>query len=343
MSEYLSRRGFLQATTTVAGALALSTGVSKAATAASPCGGEDTAATASRGEDTVAAARGPFRGTLCLFSKPVPQLSWRELADRAKRAGFGGIDLTVRAGGHVLPERVTTDLPQAVAAIRGAGLEVPMITTELLAADDPAAEPVLAAASKLSIPYLKPGYYQYKFVNVLAELEEAGRRFQGLVELAGKHGVQVGYHNHAGYIGAPIWDMARVIDRLDPRWCGYYFDLCHATTEGGVGGWKIAANLVMPRLKMIAAKDFVWKLVGEHRWEAETCPLGQGMSHWKEFVQTLAQSDFHGPITIHEEYSIPGVSGSQGIALSREKVPEVMAAAKTDLDYLKSLIRQAYV
>ena len=189
---------------------------------------------------------------------------------------------------------------------------------------------------------MKPGYYHYKFVNVLAELEEAGRRFGGLVELAGKHGVQVGYHNHDGYIGAPTWDMARVIEPLDPRWCGYYFDLSQATTEGGVGGWKIAANLVMPRLRMIAAKDFVWKQVGGHRWEAENVPLGQGMAHWKEYVQTLAQSDFHGPITIHEEYSIPGVSDSQGIALAREKVPQVMAAAKTDLDYLKSLIREAY-
>jgi len=49
-----------------------------------------------------------------------------------------------------------------------------------------------------------------------------------------------------------------------------------------------------------------------------------------------------GPITIHEEYSIPGVSDDQGIALSKDKAPAVMAAAKTDLDYLKSLIREAY-
>ena len=59
-------------------------------------------------------------------------------------------------------------------------------------------------------------------------------------------------------------------------------------------------------------------------------------------MQSLAQSDFHGPITIHEEYSIPGVSNSQGIALSREKVPEVKAAAKADLDYLKSLLHESY-
>jgi sugar phosphate isomerase/epimerase len=101
-------------------------------------------------------------------------------------------------------------------------------------------------------------------------------------------------------------------------------------------------NLVMPRLKMVAAKDHVWKEVGTHRWQAENCPMGQGMSHWKEFLQTLAQSNFHGPITLHEEYCIPGVSDNQGIALSRATAPGVMAAAKRDLDYLKSLLREAY-
>jgi L-ribulose-5-phosphate 3-epimerase len=323
MDKQVSRREFLRMST--ASAIAGAAAVSTASVPAMP-----------------GPARGSFRGTLCFFSKPVPQLSWRELAQSARRAGFDGIDLTVRKGGHVLPERATTDLPDAVDAIRDAGLQVPMISTELHSADDPTAEPILSTGSKLSIPYLKPGYYYYRFVNVLKELEEAGQKFRGLVELAGKHGVQVGYHNHDGYIGAPIWDMAKVIEPLDPRWCGYYFDLSQATTEGGVGGWRIAANLVMPRIKMIAAKDFVWKKVGPHQWRAENCPMGQGMSHWKAFLQTLAQSNFHGPITLHEEYTIPGVADQQGVALSRAKVPEVMAAAKENLDYLKSLLREAY-
>src|SRR5437016_8520022 len=156
MGKLVSRREFFQVSSALAGAVALPAG----GTTSVPLG-----------------VRGPFRGTLCFFSKPVPQLDWKELAQNAKRAGFGGIDLTVRGGGHVAPERAATDLPQAVAAIRDTGLEVPMITTELLTADDPTAEPILSAASKLSIPFLKPGYYHYSFVNVLKELEEARKRF----------------------------------------------------------------------------------------------------------------------------------------------------------------------
>jgi len=55
-----------------------------------------------------------------------------------------------------------------------------------------------------------------------------------------------------------------------------------------------------------------------------------------------AEGGVHGPISLHIEYQIPGVSDDQGIALSREKDGEVMTAAKRDLDTLKSLVRQAY-
>ncbi len=322
MNKQFSRREFLQASsaTAMSGAVSLSAWPAIAQTR----------------------ARGPFRGTLCLFSKPVPQLSWRELAQSAKHAGFDGIDLTVRSEGHILPERVATDLPKAVAAIRAEGLEVPMISTELLTADEPTADPILLTASQLSIPFVKPGYYHYKFVNVLEELDQAGRKFRGLVELAEKHGIQVGYHNHTDYIGDPIWDMARVIEPLDPRWCGFYFDVGHAAIDLGENGWKIATNLVMPRLKMIGAKDFVWKQIGPRRWHAETCPMGQGMIPWREFLHILAQSNFNGPISLQQEFSIPGVADNQGIAVSRAAVPKVMSAAKENLDYLKSLLREAY-
>jgi len=43
---------------------------------------------------------------------------------------------------------------------------------------------------------------------------------------------------------------------------------------------------------------------------------------------------FHGPITLHEEFAIPGVADSQGLALSRETVPQVMSVAKQNLRHI---------
>ena len=167
---------------------------------------------------TTSKATAVYAGKLCFFSKHLPDLDWPRLAQTVKRLGFTGIDLTVRPGGHVKPERAAEDLPKAVAAIRAESLEVPMITTGLLAADDPTAQPILSAAGKLGISYFKVGYYRYAYADIRREQQQAAQALRALVELSSKHQVQAGYHNHSGYIGGPIWDFAPFIEALDPRW-----------------------------------------------------------------------------------------------------------------------------
>ena len=279
-------------------------------------------------------ARQPYTGAFCLFSKPLPGMDWRRLARAAKGLGLGGIDLTVRPEGHVLPERAQEDLPQAVGIIREEGLDVPMISTALTSAFDATARPILSTAARLSIPFFKPGYYQYKLVDVRRELAAAGEQFRGLVAMAGELGIQAGYHNHEEYIGASVWDMASVIGPLDPRRAGFYFDARHATAEGGVGGWKIALNLVMPRLKMVAVKDFRWVKTAKG-WQDLNCPLGEGMVDWKYVFNQLAEAGFHGPISLHLEYEFLGATPA-----AREQ--SVLQAAAHDLDVLKARIREAY-
>jgi L-ribulose-5-phosphate 3-epimerase len=321
MRRTVSRRTFLQASSAVAWAAERAL---------------------SAGSSTSDYVPGPFRGTLCLFSKPVPQLTWKELAQSVKHAGFGGIDLTVRGGGHVMPQRAVEDLPKAVEAIRAEGLEVPMLTTELVHGDDPTAAPIFRTAARLAIPFIKPGYYHYKFVDVRKEAAEAGSQFRGLAKVAERYGVQLGFHNHAGYIGGQTWDIAPVIDTLNAKTVGYYYDLENATAEGALQGWRIAANLVMPRMKMMAVKDLYWKRSAAGEWQETMCPLGEGMCKYKEFLRMAARGGFHGPITLHIEYEIPGVSDNQGIALARDKDEAVMAAAQRDLETLKPLLREAY-
>jgi sugar phosphate isomerase/epimerase len=321
MANLLSRRQFLQASSAAAWAAGMVPPALRSA--AHP-------------------ARGPYRGTFCFFSKPVPQMSWQDLAKSAKAAGFVGVDLTVRGGGHVKPQNAAEDLPKAVAAIRAEGLEVPMITTNLLTADHPTAVPILSTAAKLSIPYLKPGYYRYRFVDIRKELEDASNQFRGLVELATKYQVQVGFHNDDSFVGSQTWDISRVMDTLDPKWAGYYYDLHNGTITGGEDGWRIAACLAIPRLKMVGAKDFYWAKNEKGVWRPKGCPIGEGMCNYKKFLPMLAEADFHGPISLHMEYEVPGASAGEGIALSREKCDDVMAAAQQNLVTLKALVKEAY-
>src|SRR2546421_177779 len=86
-----------------------------------------------------------------IFSKHLQFLQGEALANAAADIGFDGIDLAVRKGGHVEPDRVREDLPKLVAAIRRRGLDVPMVTTDIVDADTPFAEDVLKVSSDLGI------------------------------------------------------------------------------------------------------------------------------------------------------------------------------------------------
>jgi L-ribulose-5-phosphate 3-epimerase len=275
-----------------------------------------------------------FHGSLCFFSKHLPRMNTRELGHAVKGLGFDGVDLTVRPGGHVDPKRVAIELPPFVEGIRHEGLAVPMITTDLLSDTDPVAQPTLETAARLKIPFYKPGYYRYQFVDVRKELEAAGRQLRGLADLSRRHGMRLGYHNHAGYIGGPVWDFAPFIEPLEATTVGYYFDVRHAVVEGGDGGWRTALDLVSPRLSMISLKDFFWEKRGG-AWTQRHCPMGDGMVDWKRFFGMLAKARFHGPVSLHIEYEIAGDTPA-----AQEK--NTLDAAARDFAFVKARIAEAY-
>lgn len=254
------------------------------------------------------------------------QFTPAEMAKKAKEIGFGGIDLTARPKGHVLPENAAADLPKAHDVIRSEGLSVPMITTDIKSAADPTARTILAGAGKLKIPYWKPGYHQYKNDDVDAMAKSVREAIVGMVALSKECGITAGWHNHSGnYFGQAIWDTRSVIQDLDPKWIGYYFDPAHATIEGGLGGWKTDMAVALPRLKMLAVKDFYWQKTNAG-WKMTWCPLGEGMVNWKEVFARLAAAKFTGPLTLHVEY---------------QPKDEVAAIAK-DFEVLKKYVSEAY-
>ncbi len=233
----------------------------------------------------------------CLFSKHLPELGWGDLGQAVKDAGFEGIDLTVRAGGHVLPERAADDLPRAIEVIKARGVQVPMITTELTSASAPVARPLLQAAAKSGVRFFKTGYWRYSSSpDVRAQVAETGKALEGLTSLARECGIELGFHNHQAYVGAALWDIAPFMDRLDTRWAGYYFDPRHAVAEGGGGAWKAATHLVAPRLKMVAVKDCLW-VKSPKGWVIENCPLGEGLVDWTFVGKALRDAQFAGPIS----------------------------------------------
>lgn len=282
--------------------------------------------TAAAAAATPALAAGK-RPTLCLFSKHAAQLNYKDLGKYCRETGFEGVDLTVRPAGHVVPEKVSQDLPVAYNELRSAGLEVPMITTGLTDPKAPEATATLAAASKLKIPFWKIGYYRYDNpINIDAKIASTQLALNGFTALSKQHNICAGFHNHSGnYVGAPMWDTRQMLANLDPTAIGYYFDPAHATLEGGLWTWNASLELALPRLKMMAVKDFYWEKV-KGKWAMKWCPLGEGMVDWPKVLARLAKAGWSGPLTLHVEY----------------QVPDELKAVAADFATLKKLTDQAY-
>jgi L-ribulose-5-phosphate 3-epimerase len=265
--------------------------------------------------------------TICLFSKHLPKIHYAELGGVLKDLGFAGCDLTVRPGGHVEPALSAADLYRAVEAIRAEGVEVPMITTAFVSPADPTMPNVLALAGRMKVPYFKLGYWQYKpGDNVETRLAEVRRDVAGLVAMGRTYGIAAGFHNHSGnYVGEAVWDARAIIGDMDPKWIGYYFDPCHATAEGGEAGWNIAMRMALPRVKMVALKDFYWAKV-DGKWTMRMCPIGEGMVNWAEVFALLASAHFAGPLSLHLEY----------------EAPDELSAIARDLAFVKKQVAAAY-
>ena len=265
--------------------------------------------------------------TLCIFSKHLPKLNYGDLGRVSRDFGFGGVDLTVRPGGHVLPERVTADLPRAVDAIRSAGIDVPMITTGLISPADPAARPTFTAAGKLRVPYFKFGYWRYRSgADPIATVAAVKKDAQALLALSAPNNIAGGFHNHSGdYVGTAVWDTREILTGVDPKHAGYYFDPCHATAEGGLYQWQLATQIALTNLKMVAIKDFYWAKKNG-KWTMTMCPLGEGMVDWKKFFAMLAAANFTGPISLHMEYD----------------AKDEHAAIASDLAFMKKQVSAAY-
>jgi sugar phosphate isomerase/epimerase len=279
---------------------------------------------------------------ICAFSKHFQWTSVKEAAQLAASIGYDALDLTVRKGGHVLPERVTEDLPKAVEAIRAAGMEAPMITAGIIDITSPNAEDILKTASALGVKRYRWGGFRYDTAKTIPQqINEFRAMSKDLAALNRRHGVCAMYHTHsgAGQFGASMWDIWMVLKDLDSTAVSVNLDIGHATVEGGLGGWINTSRLLLPITRGIALKDFRWEKNASGRWGVRWCGLGQGMVQFKPFLEMVKKNGFEGPLQLHMEYDELGGadSGKTEMSISRE---EFMRLMKRDLAVLRGLMKE---
>lgn len=275
-----------------------------------------------------AASDPPARQPICVFTKPFNSLTFDELADRIAELGFDGIEAPIRQGGHIEPTDVEDRLPQLVDALHKRNLEITVLTSDINDADDLLTERVLRTAASLGIQRYRMKYLMYDLKrSVTEQIAEWRPRFRDLAALNHDVGIRGLYQNHAGerQLGAALWDLQQVLEGIPVDRIAVAYDIRHATVEGGMS-WPVTFNMIRPHVDTVYVKDFRWT-----DNKPQNVPLGEGQVN-PRFFRLLADSGFHCPISLHEEY------------LDHRKpelVPQHLAALRRDLQTLRGWLRDA--
>jgi len=274
-----------------------------------------------------------------LFSKHLQFLNYRDMSQAAAEMGFDGLDLTVRPEGHVLPDRVSEDLPQAVEAMKKYGLNPRLMTTNVIDVENKEHRSVLETAGKSGFSHYRTAWLSYPEDREIPESQAIyGQQMKNLEVLNKQLGLIGCYQNHAGnHVGAPIWDLPPILQATKNENIGCQYDIRHAVVEGG-SCWELGLRLIRPFIKTIVIKDFKWGTVNG-QWKPINTPLGEGMVDFNRYFSLLKKYKINVPVSLHLEYGLGGAEhGATKISIDKK---EVFAQMKKDLTFLQEAWQRA--
>ena len=300
---------------------------------------------------------------VALFSKHLGWLTIDQLGPVASEIGLEAVQLSVRPGGHVEPERAATDLPRAVRTLRLAGTEVPSVVTALTDPADELTRRVVGAIAEAGIPMYRTGWYRVPpgadAERLRAEIDRARAGLAGFAELTREFGVLACYENHAGaFLGASPWQLWDLVRDLPPERIGLEFDLRHAMIEGWYT-WQPAFELLLPWVAMVLVKDFAWRRADRADAGSQAAagggtdpspgavpvsvPLGDGVIDFPWLFDRLERAGYDGPLSLHLEYPVAGreLQGAPGSVAGAPRDELTLAAARAiraDLERLRAML-----
>jgi sugar phosphate isomerase/epimerase len=273
-----------------------------------------------------------------LFTDNLADLTIDQVCMEVKRAGFDGIDLTLRPGGHVLPRNAEMGLSEARTIADRHQVTIPMASTAISDVDSPHAEAVVAACAHYGVKQIKLGYWRYEpFGKIQKQIDAAKKKLEGIVKLTGKYHVQPCVHVHSGDIlanGGPL--LYLLLQDFSPDQVGAYVDPMHMTVEGGLFGWEIGLDLLVPWVSLVGIKNFRWQprdrnARGQMEFRTEYVPIADGQANLPRFMDRLREIKYDGVVSLHSEYK--GRSSFRTL-----NTRELLDQSATDLQYLKSLV-----
>jgi len=249
-----------------------------------------------------------------------------EIADRTAALGFEGVDLLVRKGHAVDPER-----PEGVTAASRAfaqrRLTLKMVTTDLVD-PDPGAGRLLEACAAAGARLVRIGFYHYTpELGYTRCLEDARRRLAGLAALAERSGLKLLVQLHHGTIHSSGALTAALLRGLESG-VGTYLDPGNQVKEGWED-WRLTLDLIGEGLACVGVKNAGWVPAGngeagQRVWQARWVPVREGLAPWPDILGHLARSRYRGLLSFHAPYE--------------GQLAQVLAQAADDLAFARGLL-----
>lgn len=236
--------------------------------------------------------------TYTVFTKPWKTMPLPDLARFVHNLGFHGIELPVRPGFQVEPERVTQDLPKAVKILADFDVRIGSIA-------GPTDEKTIAACAEAGIPIIRImaniGPDGYRATEVRYQ-----QQFDAMVPLLDKHQVTVGVQNHSGRDVCNAMGLHSLIGKYDRKHIAAVWDAAHNALQGEEP--ELALEIVWPHLCLVNLKNAYWQRVNGPeaqvaQWRIFWTSGRHGLASWPRVAAELKRRKYEGALCLSAEYS----------------------------------------
>ncbi|MCC6178419.1 MAG: sugar phosphate isomerase/epimerase [Chloroflexi bacterium] len=266
---------------------------------------------------------------LLLFTKLLKDVELDEAGRIAAELGFDGIDLLVRPGWHLVPER-PEEIGPAVKRIGAYGLSVPAVTTDITDPQALLTDAIFGACADAGVRLIRLGFFTYGPGDCYREVFERTRRHLDAIEaFARKHGVRSMIQIHGGSIQSSGALLAALLDGHDPAYLGAYPDPGNQAVQEGREDWRLTFDMLAPWVCFVGVKNGGWSAgslapSGQRRWTAYLLGLADGMVPWDEILPYLAEHHPDAPLSLHSHYEVP--------------LAHALDQTRTDLNFVKRVL-----
>jgi sugar phosphate isomerase/epimerase len=211
--------------------------------------------------------------------------------------GFDGIELPVRPGFQVEPEKVRRALPRAAKVLADFGVRISSVA-------GPTDEPTIEACAAAGAPIIRT--MAPRSENYLADEAAQRKCFDALVPALAGAGVKIGVQNHCDdFVGSAI-GLRYLLAGYDPAQIAAVWDPAHCAYAGEPPA--LALDILWDRLCLVNLKNGFWlRTNGPEapvaRWKCYWTTGRQGLADWPQVAQLLQARNYSGDLCLSAEFA----------------------------------------